>query len=243
MDKLNISGLKRNPDIIKKCFKKVGKSLVVTKSIRVIFPDRYNNIDLALIGKTTRVVAIYAILDDEGNYAISNLPIFIELTPSNISDIDIDGNINKVLHFEAGEMYTPSSALVIDNRFLYDLFNEFYINGRIPWFMDYSDAISIFEKTKKYANSDLGENPITMEILSSIIARPKGNLNIFYRQKIKSIKDIVANKPEYIGLMNIFYTFDNTVSKLVGSYYSKGVSSAIVNKETSTTKIEEILRS
>lgn len=242
MDTLNVSGLKRDPDAIKKAFKKIGSSMVVTKDMRVIFPERYTNIDLAIIGSTVRLTSIYAILDDEGNYAVSNIPIFIELTPSNITDIEINGKVNKVLHFEEGTTFTENVNMVIDNTFLYDLFNEFYINGNIPWFISYNDAITIFEKTKKYAKSGLGDNPITMEILASILARNPKNKSEFYREILKNENDLNKVIPQYIGLMNIYFTFDNTVSKLVGSYYGQGISSAIISRETSTTTIEEILR-
>ena len=236
MDSLNISGLKRNPEAIKKAFKSIGNSLVVTKNLRVVYPDRYNNIGLSIQGTTVRVISIFAIIDDDGNYAVSNIPIFIELSPSNTGEISVGNTINKVLYFEEGSVYTENTNLVMDDRFLYDLFNEFYISGHIPWFMNYNDVISIFAETGKYAKSTLGDNPITMEILSAILARSKKDKTVFYRQT--DTKD----SPDFIGLMNIYFTFDNTVSKLVGSYYNQGISSAIINKEKNPTKIEEMLR-
>ena len=237
MDSLNVAGLKRNPDAIKKAFKTIGDALVVTKNLRVIYPDRYNNIGLSILGTTVRVISIFAIIDDDGNYAVSNVPIFIELTPSNVDEISVGNDINKVLYFDEGSVYTENTNLVMDDRFLYDLFNEFYISGNIPWFMDYDDVINIFSETRKYADSSLGDNPITMEILAAVLARSKKDKTTFYRQT--DLKD----KADFVGLMNIYFTFDNTVSKLVGSYYSQGVSSAIINKEKEPTKIEEILRS
>lgn len=237
MDSLNISGLKRNPEAIKKAFKTIGNTLVVTKNLRVIYPERYNNIGLSILGSTVRVISIFAILDDNGNYAVSNVPIFIELTPSNVGEISVGNEINKVLYFDEGSVYTENTNLVMDDRFLYDLFNEFYIAGHIPWFMNYNDVINIFAETRKYAGSSLGDNPMTMEILAAVLARSPKDKTIFYRQTD------MKNKPDFVGLMNIYFTFDNTVSKLVGSYYSQGVSSAIINKEQESTKIERILRS
>jgi len=236
MDNLNIAGLKRNPDAIKSAFKKVGDSLIVTKNLRVIYPDRYNNIGLSILGSTVRIISIFAIVDDNGNYAVANLPIFLDLTPTNVSEIAVGANINKVLHFEEGSVYTENSNLVIDDRFLYDIFNEFYIGGKIPWFMNYDDAISMLARTNKYAGSTLGDNPITMEILGAVIARFNKDKKVFYRQT-----DMKQN-PDFVGLMNIYFTFDNTVSKIAGSYMSQGITSAIINKEDETTKIEEVLR-
>lgn len=241
MQTLNIDKLKRNPDAIKQSLKKIGNSLIAKKRLRVIFPDRYTAVDMAIVGSTVRLASIYAILDDEGNYSVSNLPIFVELTPSNISNIEIDGNVNKILIFEEDSVFMPDTKLVIDNRFLYDFFNEFYVNGRVPWFMSYNDLIDIFKLTSKYADSNLGDNPITMEILASIVARDTNDKTKFFRETINSPKDI-TNKPASIGLMNIYYTFNNTISKLTGSYFQQGLNSAIVNKEKESTLIEDILR-
>jgi len=242
MDILNYSSLKRNPSVIKKCFKQIGDSMVVTKNIRVIYPERYESIGLAIPGSTIRIVTIYAVLDDDGNYAVSNLPIFIELSPTNISNIEVDGVVNKVLEFEANSTYAENVNLVVGNKFLYNIFNEFYINGKIPWFMGYDDLINIFNQTSKYASSDIGDNPIITEILASIVAKNPNDKKSLYRLQLKSYDDLSKIKPSYVGLLNLYYTFDNTVSKLGGSYYSKGVTSAIISPETETTKIEEILR-
>lgn len=236
MDDLNPDRLKRNPEAIKKCFKVVGDTTIVTKNIKVIYPDRYNTIGLAILGSTVRLISIYAILDEDGNYAIANNPIFVELTPSNVSEVSVGNSINKVLHFEESSTFTENNSLVIDDRFLYDIFNDFYINGNIPWFMNYEDVISVLANTSKFAGSSLGDNPLSMEIISAVLARDAKDKTKFYRQT-EMTKD-----PIFVGLMNIYFTFDNTVGKIAGSYMSQGITSAIVNKEKETTKIERILR-
>jgi len=240
---INIDNLKRNPTKIKKCFKKIGKSLITTENIKVIYPEKYESKNLAVVDSTVRLVSIFAILDDNNNYAVNNLPIFINLTPSNIDHVTIDNELYTVLEFEEGSTYTENTELIVNNKFLYDLFNLYYINGKIPWFMNYNDLINLFSKTAKYANSDLGSNPIISEILASIVAKSPTDKSILYREILKNNKKLLNSiKPTYVGLMNPFYTFDNTVSRISGSYYSKGLMGALINKEKETTRIEEILR-
>jgi len=242
MDILDPKKLKRDANKIKQAMTTIGDTIVVNKNLRVIYPESYESKKLAILGNPVRIVNIYAVLDDDGNYAVSNLPIFMELTPSNIKFIEVNGVVNKVLEFPEGTNFTNNNKMVVNNKFLFDLFNEFYINGKIPWFMEYDDIIDIFKQTDKYANSNLGDNPIVTEILASIVAKNPNDKSKLYRELLKDKKVLKEVHPEYVGLLNLFYTFDNTVSKLTGSYYSKGVISAIVNKEKDTTKIEEILR-
>ena len=241
MEQLNVSGLKRNPDIIKSKLKKIGKSLIANENLKVIFPERFVDKDLAIIGSTVRVVGIYIIVDDDGNYAVSNMPVFIELTPNSTSNIEIEGTINRILYFEKGMSYIENTDLMVDSRFLYDLFDDIYIKGNVPWFLDYEDVINIFSLTSKYSGSDIGDDPLSLEIITSIISRSKSDRKQYFRNSLGNTKS--NSKPSYTGLMNIYYTFDNTVSKLVGSYYTQGITSAIIEKETEPTRIEEILRS
>jgi len=239
MESLNTSGLKRNPDAIKKCFKTIGGSIIATKDIRLIFPERYINKNIATVGSTVRVVSIYAILDNEGNYAVSNVPVMVELTPSNIGEIEASG-INKVCYFEKDSVFAPKNTLIKDDKFLYDLFDEFIINGNVPAFMNYEDISNIIAQARKYAGQGIGDNPVAMEILASIISKSKENDEHYMRQFIKNKGN--NTKIKYIGLKNLYHTFDNTISKLVGNYYSTGVTTAILDKEEKTTNIEEILR-
>jgi len=237
MDVIPIDNLKRNPDIIKKCFKKINSTIICTKDISIVFPERYINKNLANIGSVVKVVSIYAILDGEGNYAIVNKPIFIDLTPTNIKTVEIDGVNYKELIFEKYSTFTTNTNLVMLDKFMFDLFDMFFIQGKVPWYLNYEDVSKIFIESKKYANNNVGENILAFEILTSIIARDKNDKTKYFR-KVENKK----SKPVFIGLQNIWYTFDNTISKLVGAYFDKGITSALVNKEEKTTKLEEILR-
>lgn len=242
MDKLTISGFVRNPDVIKSYFKITKGVTVTNKNIRIIFPERYINRGLAIIGTTIKLVSIYAIVDDEGNYAISRAPIYQEVTPFNISDIMIGDHVYKELYFRAGDIVINNNTLVKMDNFMYDLFDEFYIKGNIPWYLDYNDVSDLLLETKKYADSNIGKNPLTMEILASLVARDKTNKKTYYRMILKSKKDIKNNPPVYIGLNNIYYSFNNTGARIVGGYFGHGVTTAIVDQEQKTSSVSNILR-
>ncbi len=237
MESLNISGLKRKPEVIAKHFKAVGDATVVTSNLRIIFPERYVARGLAVMGSHVRLLSVYAVLDDDNNYGIVNIPIFINITPTNISEIDIEGKLHVVCHFEKDNIFTTNNTLVIEDDFLYDLFDEFMIQGNIPWYIEYDDIANILHESEKYVARDIGSNPVAMEILASIISKSPEDSKLYYRQSKK-----VNVRPKYLGLSKSYVYGDSTISKVVGNYYSVGVTSAILNKETETTDIEEILR-
>ena len=226
---------KYNPNIVKKSIKEVGDSLVAVDDIRVIFPVRYVNKKLAYITNVVKVLTIFAVVDKDNNYGTVLGTSFITLTPGNISEIEIDGVINKVLTFEKDRVFAPTILLVASFNYLFPLFEEFFLNGKIPWFLLYKQVSNV------YLGSPLGRNPLATEILTAIIARNKHDKRMFIRQMLEDNSTVIDT--DYIGLSNIYYSFDNTNSKINGSRYDEGVTSAVINKETKTTKIADILRS
>jgi hypothetical protein len=242
MDKLSVHSLKRNPELVKSFFKNVGETVVTTKTIRVLFPERYMNRELVFMGNTIRLLSIYAVLDDENNYAIVCAPIFQELSPNNVTDLLVDDNVYKVLHFDANDVFMPTRVLVKQDSFIYDIFDEFFIKGNIPWFLSYEDVSNLLVESKKYADSNVGNNPLTMEIITSIIARHKDDKTIRIRETIETNLDKAKADPVYIGLNNIYYAFDNTGARIIGGYYGYGVTNAIMDPETKTTLVADLLR-
>lgn len=236
MDTINVAKLKRNPDAIKGAIKKVGESYLATKNLKVIFPERYINRKLAIVGSTVKMLSIAAYVDDDGNYTVMNAPIFQELLPYNISTVIINKDEYKQLSFRENDVILINDKLVMSEVFLYDLFDEFFIKGNIPWFMNRVDVAKIFNECGKYAKSNIGNNPLAFEILTSVIARSSTDQRVFFRQTDGS------GKPVYVGLNNIYYSLDNTTAKLVGGYFGYGITVALIDKEKDTTTVSQILR-
>jgi hypothetical protein len=242
METLQISKATRNS---KKIMEKIKVSKELTTALDdlyIIFPERYINRKLAFIDSEISLLSIYAIMDNKNNYAVVNAPIFQTLTPANVDTMEINGETYKVLEFFKGGVMIPNNTCVIRAEFLYDIFDEFFIKGYIPWFLSYEDISNVFEKAQEYAGSNIGSNPLIFEILTSVISRSPKNKKIYMRHVLNE-----NNKhkiiPEYVGLSNPYYSFDNTGAKLIGSRFTAGLNVAIVEPETKTSATSEILRS
>lgn len=242
METLSVNGLKRNPAKIKSLLKVGGNITTALDNLRVIFPERYINRKLAILDQRVQVLSLYAILDDDGNYAVVNAPIIQTVTPSNITDVTVNGKPYKVLHFIKNNVMIPNNTLIMRDNFLYDLFDELFIKGNVPWYLDYNDVASIFLESKKYANSNIGKDPLSFEVLTSIITRDPNDKKIYARQTITPA-NMDKLKFSYIGLNNPYYSFDNTGAKLIGSRFGDGVNVAIVEPEKKTSATTDILRS
>lgn len=236
-----IKDLKRKPDTILSYFKQVGNALVVKKDITVLFPSRYVNKHLAYMGDTVNVLAIFAIVDDNGNYAIMNIPAMIELSPIMTNEVDINDDSYMALEFTENDVFTHNINLLQQDGFIYDLFDDFFIQGNIPWYLDYEDLSNILVLSQKYAGSRIGNNPLGLEILTSIAARIRSDKTVFFRTLSNDVTKMNKEKPTYVALQNIYYTFNSTLAKISGSYFKEGITSALVNHEKKKTKLEEIV--
>lgn len=241
---INIDKLKRDPSKIKQCLKIVGNSLVATKDIYIMFPERYLNKNLAYLDRISFVLACYCIVDSSGNYAVTKSPIMQSLKPDNIMSVNIDNTNNSTyvkLDFEKDSIVIPSLDLIQDASLLYGIILEFFIVGNIPWYLNYIDLSELFLESSKYTGNSIGNDPIGLEMLTSAVSKAKDGITL-YKDVITKQNDIYTNPPKYVGLDKIL-SYDDTGSKLIGSYLEQGMTSALVNPEERTSDASELLRS
>lgn len=237
---MTLDRFKRKPDVLKNKFKIIKNMTITTDDISVMFPSRFINKGLCDIGDVVKVVGIYAVMDSHNNYSVVNTPIFQFLVPNNITDIEINDTEYKLLSFDKNSVFIPDNSLIVSDSFIYQIFEELFLNGNVPWYLDYNDLSSVFEESKKYAGSNIGNDSMAFEILSAIVSRSPIDKKIYFRQTLDKTNS--GNKPEYVGLNNIYYSFDNTGAKILGSYFGDGLVSALVDPEKKTSTTAEILR-
>lgn len=233
---LDISKLKRNPSTVAKLFKTSGNIVTVNDDVMVTIPTRYIDAKLAIIDNTVKTVGIYAVIDSKNNYAVCNIPIFQELSPFNIEDTTIQDEKYKILNFNKGTVFMPSNKLIVSTNSIYPIFNDFFAGDKVPWFMEYEDLCKVFIDSKKYLGNKIGSAILAFEIIASISARDSSSPTKYYR--LSSMN----KRPTYVGLKNLFYSYNNTGAKLIGSYFKTGVMTSILEPETKTSETSNILR-
>ena len=232
--------LKHRPEVIKTLFVNKGDTVVAGDDFEVVFPERYINKGLAIPGSVIEVVCIFAVVNDKGEYGTVLAPVMTKIVPSNVRSILIDGVATKALTINKGDVFIPNRTSVQSAIFMYDLMDEFFMQGKVPWFLSYDNLANMFLEASKYAGSGVGNDPLAMELITSLITRSPTDKLVSYRSVIKSPTDKL--KPAYVGMTNVYYSYDNTLSKIMGGYMRAGITTAIVNKEKKTTKVSAILR-
>lgn len=216
---------------------------VIAKSpMKIICPVRFSEIGLGQVGIDTYVYGLFALVLDNGLYAVMNVNALIAIDPYKFSIVTIDEVDYHEFYFDAGDVVIKTVDVVRKEAIIFKVFNEFVFQGKVPWYVSYKDVGLLFSTAKKYAGSNVAQNPEVLEFVASMIARSKEDRTIPIREVAKSAQDFADSNIDYVALKSVFFTVKSTVNKLTGSYFKDGVTSALVNPTTSVDRLERILR-
>ena len=232
---IDVSSLIKDVKTVSKNFIPKDEGELVVKETLLLFPVRFVEIGLAKLKRTVEIPRIYMVIVDN-KYAVSTIPVSMEVSPNKIEIEDIDGVEYYVLTFLPNSIFTANRKSVKSSGLIYDLYNEFLVKGKIPFFIDYDSISSIFLNILKYGGSDIGKDHVIIDTLVSIVARDSKDLKAYYRTT--SMKEPFTP----IGLDNIISGYHNNTARLTGSYLQLGIGAAINDQVEEATPIEKVLR-
>lgn len=232
----------RRPDQVKAHLKLQSDGGVYTDvSMRIHIPERYATRHLASIGTETFILGFFALIMDNGDYAVSTTPAMMRITPSSTETIMIGDTSYFEFHFDAGDRVFHSTHLVKNKALTYYIYDEHIAKGRIPWYMNYFDMATMFELAEKHAGLYLGSRAI-LNLITSTTARDSKDLKTLYRHVIFKPVDVLNNPPAIVPFRSVIWNTSDTTSKLVGAHFSDSINSALANPSERVERIEELLR-
>lgn len=213
----------------------VKDNQIYTKEKTIIeVPKLYETKNLISIKDEINVYGIFAIIMND-KYSVSLIPTLLTTTPIDINEIDRNGETYLQFLYGKDSVLINSTNVIQYELMVFDFFEMFFLQAKIPWFIEYEDLIKILDNSEKYAKSKLGSNYIATEIIVSYITKLKEDKTKFYRQN--------PNKEyAYVDLMDVYHSVQGTLLKLAGNYFTESLTSAIVQKEKEPTKLTNIVR-
>ncbi|WP_144106708.1 hypothetical protein [Paraburkholderia sp. BCC1886] len=236
------SKLIRDPERVKGAILETADGkLIAQQPLKLYVPARFAERGLASIGIETYVYGIYAMVLEDSFFAVSLVNAMIRIEPTSMMNIVIDGDEYYEFFFEKGATITPTTMLVKADTLVYRVFNEIIAGGHWPWYIGYSEAARILDTARYHAGANVGQNHEVTELLISMVARNPENRHQHYRAVIKSLDELVKHPPAFIPLRSVEYAADNTFTKLAGSYFSRGVVSALNSPSERQERIDSLL--
>lgn len=204
-------------------------------------PKRYLNKELLEIKEYTHVFGVWAMRMGD-KYSVGRIPCMFKTLPLNITEYKLN-EVEYVQFLYGRDMCIfESNSVVMNNLLTYNIFDEDYMLGKMPWFMEYEDAVKIMDNFLTFANSNVGSNYVANEIITSFITRSKLDRSKFYRTVIANKNELKKKEYAFTGIDDVFYSAPTTLNKLAGNYYNDGVVSAILQPEKTIGGTEKLVR-
>lgn len=198
---------------------------------------------MAFIGETISITGIFAIATADMKYAVSSALAMMRITPTSTTIVDIDGDDYYGFYFEAGSTVTETVNLIKDDKLPFKTFDEIFLKGNIPWFLNQLDLANLYKTSKYHAGLALTGTNAAFEIIVSAMSRDGKDIKKYRRETMKSLADDAINPPQFIALRNVIHGTTNTVSKLMGSHFDEALMSALVYPSEEIQGVESLLRS
>jgi hypothetical protein len=216
------------------------KKEVIFKGDKLIahIPQRYQNHDLLTIHEDHVLsLGVFDItINDKFEHGLL-LPSLLELAPNHVEQVsDADGKVYFNLTFHKNDVFIKHTTYMKMDNLVYIIFREFIQLGNMPKFLTYRHAAFLMAVISKLCGLDFKVNHAIVEIMLAHLFRDQADPNKPYR-----LTDY-KKPPKFIPLMQITYGADNTTSKLLGSYFTDGMRSALVNQADVNYEFESILR-
>lgn len=238
---LKINHLTRDAKRIQNTLKEMGNNLVTTTGCKIYFPKHYVNGKLGSIESNIHVLGIYAIVINDSHYAVSAICAKQILTPDTINNVTIDESPYLELIFEPNSVVILGLDTIKVSPFVFNIYDELIAKGKTPWYLDYADLGSLFDSALVHAGANLQSPRAILEMLSASRARLSTDRSKYYRNSLKTQAEYDSTTPDMIPLRSVAYGATNTTAKLLGSYLSEGISSALVNPSDHVEKVESLL--
>jgi hypothetical protein len=215
--------------------------VIAVKPCKIYSPVRYVERNLSYVGSNVHILGIYGITVEDKYLGVSMLNTMLQIEPSSISKLKMQGDDYYEFVFVAGATVFKTVTLVRTDTLVYRIYDEFIAKGYVPWYVNYEDMGRIFDSAKVFADANIGQNPEVTQLIASIVARDSKDRTKYFRTSVKTREDLDKIQPAFVPLKSVEYSATNTLTKLGGSFFGKGVVSSLINPSTRPERLESII--
>ena len=243
MDKFFLNDMKRTNGLFKSYLRESGNRTFAEKDFSILFPSFFVNRNLARIENKVEVILIAMFLDPKTNqYSTISLPVKQFFVPDSVYQVQLNGIDHYKMDFKAGEIVTPNNECVQSSDFIFDIFELFFLLGKIPVYLSYTECGDLLSQAKKYAGSGAGDNVIAMHIITAVISRVLGDEGKLFKEVVKTKEDLLKYDIVYKGLKDPFYGVDSTANAIIGGHLTDNIIGSVMVPEKEANKIASILK-
>lgn len=234
---------KRDAVAVKKELVKNQAGQTICKSgCRIHTPVRFVDRGLSVTDVRTYVFGQHALTLENGTYAVMNVCARMEISPSSVTMIEIDGADYYEFCFDPGTVVYKTDLVVQDDKIIYFVIDEMIFQAKVPWYIEYDDLGNLFSSARHYADSKAADVLEVIELLVAIIARNSNDETQYIRHAKEKLKKMLPEDIQFIPLSSVHLTVTGTVNRIAGNYFEPAIEGALVTPSKKIDNVERILR-
>lgn len=239
---MDISNLKYDPARINSALVKMpDKSMVTRKSIKIVFPKRFEEINFATIADEVICVGMVGVIVDDEYYAPLGVLMRFIFNAGEIEETVIQGERYVVLTFEPSETVIRRLVAATESMLGYYYYMEFCKFCNIPWYFNYKQILNVLDEAKHYTGKATSDTNQALRVIYSLTCRDPNDQDIPFRYS-KSLEN-PAVEPEIIGVNNPGQLLTDVFSRFSGGYMSENTTAALLDDTIrEATDVEKILK-
>ena len=231
---MNISGLKRNPNLIHRIWMDKGGKVVTKEKCSIMVPYSYLERRMLKVGPKILTLGVCMVVC--GNeFFVLNGGVWLWITPDSTGQVKTDDGEYMRFDFLAGGIVIPDTLTVKDSDLTYAM-DKYFFGGRIPAFLSYDDVGNLFTYHNEFGGLKISGTNIPFELIASIMSHDPVKKFDFYRE------GPMTKTPLYVPFRSVTFNTTNTTSKILGNYLEDGFTSALLSPTVQSEPIENLLR-
>lgn len=235
---------KRDPQAVSKNFaKNAAKQVICKNACRIQVPKFFFEHGLGEIGLDTRIFGFFPVILETGQFALVNTMAMFQIAPTRTSIITVDDVEYYEFFFAKDSVIFRTTALLAESKIAFEVLQNFFFMGRVPWYVGYDDHGKLFDTAPKFASFGAVKSPVTIEFLTAMVARKAGaNNNEFLRNQIKTIADGEVGNVDWVPMSSVMVSVRSPLNKIAGAHAQDGIISAIIAPSKKVGAVERIVR-
>lgn len=227
----------KDPTILKKFSQKDSSSPVIFTGDKCVVTilQKFEKYGCLSVKDTVTTLGVF---DMEVDGAISGcfLVARVEMMPSEIETVTIDGTQYLQCTFYKGDTFMRTTKFIVEDKLAFYVWLEYIKFANTLKAMSYTDQATMFDKIRKSAGISFPVDHVVYEAIFAHLSRDRNDFTIPYRNT--PMKDDFIR----IQLNDVAHAARSTSARIIGAYFKEGVNASLDKPSESSSPVEDLLR-
>ena len=227
----------RDPTILKKFSQKDASSPVIftgdTCIVRIL--EKFEGYGCLQVSDTVKTVGVFD-MEVDGITSGMLLAAKVEMVPSEVDAVELDGNRYVQLTFRRGDVFLKTTETVLEEKIAFYVWLMYIKYGNMLKAMSYQDQAVFIDKIKATCGISFPVDHVVYEVLFAHLTRAADDFTVIYRNTD------MRGDFRRINLSDVAHASRSTTARIIGAYFKEGINSALTKPSTSNSMIEDVLR-